>query len=484
MIKSFFKQSLLYTIPNLFTTGLAFIVLPIYTSVLGAVDYGFLELVIISGLVLNKVIGLEITQGLARYYTADKNLKSRTEYVSSAILFTVLSNSIYLVVSLLLIDYLAPLILGQGYQKDIYLLSVIYVSANGFWYFVQNQLRWEFKAREYALLNILVSVVIVSSSMVNLYVFNIGLMGVLIGYLFGTLSGVVFGFIFLRESISLSFSFVKLRTLLKYSVPLMFASLAVWTNGYIDRLMLNGFMSLREVGIYAVGFKVSSVVSVAMVGFQGALTPLIMEKMDEPNISSDLEQIFRIFVFIAMYTWLLFSVLAQEVFMLFFAPEFWEGASVVVYLVPAILFSSMYMFAPGMAIAKKTNIILVINIVSGLINALLNYFLIPLFGLEGASFATLLGNFGAFLLYMTFSQHFFHVPHKWLKVSAVLLLVTLLVWILSTLDKTILFRLALMHIGMIFVLIFGFIIGLFNKDEINKLYCGLISFFIRKTSLK
>ena len=69
---------------------------------------------------------------------------------------------------------------------------------------------------------------------------------------------------------------------------------------------------------------------------------------------------------------------------------FYGGGIVVAYLVPAILLGNMYIFAPGISIAKKTKFIAYINVTGAALNIILNYFLIPKFGIVGAGTATLL----------------------------------------------------------------------------------------------
>jgi len=50
---------------------------------------------------------------------------------------------------------------------------------------------------------------------------------------------------------------------------------------------------------------------------------------------------------------------------------------------------------------------------SALLNLLLNYWLIPIFGIIGAAFATFVSAAAIFFAYMFYSQRYYYVPHNW-----------------------------------------------------------------------
>jgi O-antigen/teichoic acid export membrane protein len=84
----------------------------------------------------------------------------------------------------------------------------------------------------------------------------------------------------------------------------------------------------------------------------------------------------------------------------------------------AILFSNMYIFMPGMDIAKKTKYITLINVTAGIMNITLNFLLVPFMGIMGAAVATLCSSVIMFILYAYFSQKFYYVPHQWGRFTA------------------------------------------------------------------
>ena len=70
----------------------------------------------------------------------------------------------------------------------------------------------------------------------------------------------------------------------------------------------------------------------------------------------------------------------------------------------------MHVFFPGLNLKNKTKLIALIAIISTMINAVLNYTLIPIYGLVGASIATLAASALAFFAYVFCSQKYFFIP--------------------------------------------------------------------------
>lgn len=88
MIKKIFQDSFFYTLSNIFTKGVAFLMLPIYLAYLTKEDFGMFDYILIIGSLFNIVITLEISQSVLRFASElkkDRILKSR--FIGSAVLF-------------------------------------------------------------------------------------------------------------------------------------------------------------------------------------------------------------------------------------------------------------------------------------------------------------------------------------------------------------------------------------------------------------
>jgi O-antigen/teichoic acid export membrane protein len=99
-------------------------------------------------------------------------------------------------------------------------------------------------------------------------------------------------------------------------------------------------------------------------------------------------------------------------------PVFYAADGIVPVVVLFAVFSSMWVFAPGLVLAKRTRVIAGINIAAAAVNTVLVFSLVPRFGLMGAAVGTAISFFGAFATLMVLSQRAYPAPHRWLKLSA------------------------------------------------------------------
>lgn len=416
MLRTLLKDSAVYAIPAFVSRGLALILVPLYTRVLSPSDFGSLDLLIVFASIVNLTIALEVSQGVARFYASEPETERKVLYASSAFWFTVACYAIFLLLMLFFSGKLSELIMGQAGLMLAFQIGLVYIFVNGIFYLIQNQFRWELRSFHYAIVSLTMAFVTAGVSVWLAYFLQWGLVGLLIGMLSGSLVGTVLGLCWLRASLQFRFSSVQLKEMLRFSTPLVFSGIAVWVSLYVDRIMINHFLTIDDVGLYGIGHRVASIAALVMVGFQGALTPLIYAHYQNSNTPNQLEKIFRIFLIFALLMFLFLTLFASDILVIMTTQGFYDASVIVVFLVPAILLGNMYIFSPGIGIANKTHFIIWINVIGGLANVGLNYWLIPIFGIKGAGMATMLSYSGIFAAYTLIGHRFYPIPHNWLRI--------------------------------------------------------------------
>ena len=426
MQKDLLRDIAIYAIPAFINRGLSFFLIPLYTRILQPYEYGTLDILLVFGNLVNLTIALEVSQGVARYCSAEKDVHQRAIYASSALWFSLISYGTFFILGISFSHTFSAWILNRTELTSTFQISLVYITLNGIFLLVSNQFRWELRSRNYAISSFLVSLVTAISGVTLAYYFGLRLNGLLLGMISGTTIGLLYSLWYLRQSFCLYFDSKYLYKMLCFSLPLVPSGISIFISNYLDRLMINHYLSLEEVGLYGLAFRVSSVVSLVMIGFQNALTPLIYNNYSKPKTPRELASIFRIFTAIALLIFLTLSIFSNEIFHWFLPPNYYQASRLVILIVPAILLSSMYIFAPGIDLLKKTHLILWINFSGAILNVLLNYLLIPKLGTIGAATATLSGYAASFTTYMSFSQKFYYVPHDFKKLLCALAIVTIL----------------------------------------------------------
>jgi O-antigen/teichoic acid export membrane protein len=477
-VRLFLRDSAIYTVPTIISRGLSFLLIPIYTRVLSPANYGSFDLLMLYGSLVSATIVFQVSQGVGRFYADEQDDDRKVLYASSAFWFTVFC---YTVFSLLTFHYssqLASIVMGRDGLQTCFRIGVVYIWLNGIFYLIQNQFRWELRSKHYAIVSVIMTFGTASLAVTMAYILEWGLAGLLYGMVGGVLMGCIYGLYHLRNSFRFRFNWNRLKEMLIFSAPLVPAGIAVFISQYIDRLMINHYLSLKEVGLYVIGFRFAAIMGLLVMGTRGALSPLIYTHYRSPETPRQLAQIFRLFIAFALLLFLILSVFIKEILVLMTTPNYYSAGQIVIYLMPAILLSNMYIFAPGIMIAKKTHLIFWINIFGAALHTLFNWLLIPAFGISGAALATLLGYLCTFWGYMLFSQRLYYVPYEWKRVVAATVVFGLLAYFAPKvsigLGWVIALKIAVVFAG-IFILIFS---GMIRKAEFHQVKTLISKYFL------
>ncbi|MCB0193893.1 MAG: oligosaccharide flippase family protein [Anaerolineae bacterium] len=429
MFKQFFKDSAIYWLGITLSQGIGLILLPIYARVFSPAMYGVIDILLIMAKLVYLVVALEISQALARFYTEIKSKDDRVKYASTALWFAGTMYTLFGLIAWWFADPLSNLVLGVEGQTVIFKIAVLTMWAEGLFYLLQGQLRYRLQATAFAVVSICNVAVSVGTVLILLLVFKLGVVAVFCGQFIGALAGLGLAFYFSRDDYRPVFDRAKCREMLSFSIPLVPSSIGIFVTLYIDRIMIKWLMSIGDLGIYAVGYRVASIMLLLSVGVQAALTPLIYNYYQKPDTPQELAKIFRYFTAFALLVVIGLSIFAPEILMILTTPEYYGASQLIACLAPAVLLYRMYIFAPGLSIAKQTKKIAVINIGSALLNIGLNLLLIPRIGLMGAGIATLLSSVVAFSAQMILSQQQYFVPHAWRNLTLALLFSIGIVWV-------------------------------------------------------
>ncbi|MHC8288834.1 oligosaccharide flippase family protein [Pseudomonas sp. XS1P51] len=413
MLKAALRDSLIYGLASILSKGLAIFLLPLYTRVLSAGDYGAFDLLITFGALVNLSVALEVSQGLARYWGDAGEPSERRKLASTTFWFTFGMYGVFLLVGMLASSPLNLLILGDVAYLNAFRLGLGFIAINGVYYLLLNQFRWELRSKTYAMVSFCYAVMTLVFAVVFCLLLGKGLEGVMLGQLMAALCSVLICLWLLRATFGFSFDVDRLVAMLKFSVPLVPAGLAVFVSLYINRVALIHFGSLEDVGLFGIGNRIAGLSALLILGIQAALTPLVYQHYREPETPRQIARLFGWFTAVALAGCLFLAVFARELLTVFATVEYLGGASLVVFLAPALLLSQMYIFAPGIAIEKKTVWQLWVTLLSATVSAVGNWLLVPLWGVSGAAVATLLAALVFFLAWLLISQRLYRIPYDW-----------------------------------------------------------------------
>jgi len=417
VFKQFLKDSVIYGLASILVRSLSLLLVPLYTRALVPADYGVIDLLTAFTTFVNFTVALEVSQAVARYLPDTKSPEERTGYASTSFWWALGAYGVFTVLAWPLAGQFSTWLFNDSHRSGVFDVALVAIWINGLFLIVQSQLRYSLKPRAYTIASLVFAFASMATSIVFVLVLRQGVIGVIYGQVAGGIIGLATALYLSREVYGFRFEPSKLAVMLRFSIPLVPSSVGVFVCLYMDRIAIEQLMTLTDVGLFGIGYRVASVTSLLMVAFVAALTPLIYTHFRDPETPRELARIFRYFTALGIGLCLGLSLFAHDILAVIATSAYVDGAVVVPFLAPALLLANMYIFAPGLGIAKRTSWIAAINIAGAAANVVMNYALVPHLGIRGAALSTLLCNIAIFGATMVASQKLYPVPHDWRRLG-------------------------------------------------------------------
>jgi O-antigen/teichoic acid export membrane protein len=406
------KHSTIYAIGNLLQKLIAFILLPLYTRYLTPDDYGVKELVAISTDVIGVLVATGISSALFRFYFDYEDPQQRNRVISSTYLSLGALASVAVAVLFLFAEPLSGMVLNDPQLKHYLMLGF-----GSLWFKVMNDVsRGYLRANQKSLHVISYSLVqlLVALSLNIYFLVYLGL-GV-VGIFYSSLIVSVLLFLFMTlpviKQVGLGFSMPLVKEMLRFGLPLVPSQLGGFVVHLSDRFFIKEYLSIADAGLYSLSYRLGTLPGTFIVQpFNQTWLPRRFEIHKQPDSEQVFGRIFTYFLTVLFFAGLAVAILSKEILMLLAGSEFWSAYRIVPLIVIANLtFSLHYHFNFGLLLQKRTKLIAVVNISNGVLVLLLNWLLIPRFGVFGAAYATILAFVYKVSLTWFFSRRYYR-PH-------------------------------------------------------------------------
>lgn len=210
------------------------------------------------------------------------------------------------------------------------------------------------------------------------------------------ISGVImelsFGILNRKWFFPFEFDYKLLKEMLVLAIPLLPNFLIYWLFNSCDKVMITNMLGVGAAGIYSVSSKLGQVSQLIYTAFAGGWQFFAFSTMKENNQVKSNSLIFEYLGLISYIATAFICAWSYFIFKLFFTEQYLIGYTAAPYLFFAPLLQMLFQVAANQfLVVKKTWPNLFILSSGALLNIVLNWFLIPLIGIEGASIATLVG---------------------------------------------------------------------------------------------
>ena len=331
----------------------------------------------------------------------------------------VVINAIVCALSFIVVYFLSPQISGLLFETGKYSRLIWIMFASSSVNIVSSVsmmlLRLQEKAVKYSAISITKLLVTLGTTIF----FVVSLHRSVLGVYEATLIGEVVGLIMIsgdiiRNSVP-KFESRKLVQMLRYSFPLMLASVSSVLLNTFDRYSLNYLSTLDAVGTYTLAFRIANTIKVVVItSIQLSLVPIFFKKLGDTDHKRFIAKSMNYSAIIVMLFVLFVSVFSLEIVKVFAAEmSYWEAATII----PMLSFSMIFVMMKenvliGLQITKSSTTMGILIAITALFNLGLNMLLIPKFVLYGAASATLISQIVMFVLFYIVAQKRYSIPYE------------------------------------------------------------------------
>ena len=415
------KNTALFALNTIGTKLIAFLLVPLYTKAFSTPEYGAVDLIATIGVILIPIITINIGEAVMRFSLDDN--ANRNDIMSVGLFYAALSFFFGFVT--LLVVHFFPQITVNGWLVYLYCVS------QGLYLVFSCNLRGQEKLLHYAIGNILQTFLVAILNIVFLIVLKIGINGFFYAYALANFIAFLYCAVFgnVKETLQ-SFRLDRklMKAMVSYAIVLVPNSLMWWIMNSSDHIMVTSMIGIAANGIYAVSYKIPSILSAMSTVFNQAWSySAIHEDKSDDREAFNNNMFDRLVRFQLLITVFLMGIMKPFLRIYVRQPAYYEAWKYTPYLLVGYFFLTLGTFLSTIyTVQKDSKGFLYSGSAGAILNVLLNFILIPIMGVHGAAFATCVSYITVFLYRSVDTRKYMvvHVFKREYVIGYVLLILT------------------------------------------------------------
>lgn len=176
---------------------------------------------------------------------------------------------------------------------------------------------------------------------------------------------------------------------IKFNIPLIphYASQQILSS--CDRIMISRMVNEASAGIYGLSYQIATVVHIIWTSINAVLIPWEYDKIEKGKIE-DIKRLTRSLIIAYAVACVGIMFIAPEAVRIFAPSSYYAGIYVMAPVVGGTFFSGLYSLLAILEFYyKKTVYVMVASSMAAILNVILNWIFIPIFGYQAAAYTTL-----------------------------------------------------------------------------------------------
>ena len=407
---------------------LVFLLMPLYTAILSAEEFGVADLVAQTANLLIPLAAVGICDGLFRFTLDTEEGDRKKVFTASMVVLSIGSAVLALVAT--------GVYFLDGPSVEYLPLIVAYVLCANFHSALAHYLRAKGRTTLFAVQGIVNTVLTITLNILFLIVWKMGSTGYVLSVVvadFLITVGLFFVGRMWRDFSFRAWDGKVMKAMLKFSVPYIPTTMLWLITSVSDRYIVTVYCGTEIQGLYAAAAKIPTLILL--------VSGVFIEAWHFSSVKDSLEErasffgtVYRNYMSV-MFIGASVLIASSKIFTrLLLADSYYSSWEFVPILVCAMIFSSFSAFFGSVYFLEKKSMLSMLTALAGaVINVILNFWLIPRHGSMGAAVATLISYVATYAIraydtahYVKFNQH-----HVRVTINTVVLLAQAVLMILA-----------------------------------------------------
>ena len=372
----------------------SFFLFPIFTNYLTPEEYGIRAIILMAVLFFN-IFSDYGTNWVIRYrYFRFKNEDQRSVYLTSILVVSLILKIIFSLLLFALKDLVFPIFFPQwtDYYSDLLDIQILIFFLTFINNIIYPVLILEKESVKYS--SLLLGSFFINSgvSLLLIIKFDFGLSSLFYGELVRGIFYLIISFVFLKRHLKYGFTYSVFRDIFRIGLPAVPKNLFGQIKTNINKYFLSIYMGVGDLGL----FQKSEFIFKALMGFERSFSstaaPKNIELLTKSKVDLETGKHTVAFMYFISLLLIISIFFMRDVFILLNVNEsFLDAAKFAPLFGFSVLFSGFsMMFSNNILVSGKTYFYTIRSIITGIAAIILNIILIPLYGVFGAIYATIL----------------------------------------------------------------------------------------------
>lgn len=402
--KEILNHSRNYLFASLANKALAFISIPVYTRLLSTEEYGIVSIFIgVSGILMS-ILTFSMDRSISRYYFDQKDLEDFGHFNGTSLILSVCA---FLINSILIFIFSEQFGKMVGLEKNVIFLLIPYTLINIIGLTFEQIFGPQKKSKTIAVFSLYqVYLGFGISTTLILLLTNNKYYGFFYGQIIAGFIISIFWIIKIKPYFKICFEKKYIQYIFTYSVPLIPYALSGVIIDQFGKIAIGSEQGLSNAGFYTLAQTIGGLVFIIISITHQAWNPYYMDYMNSKNykqLDSDFNRIFKLTILTAF----VIAAFGKEIGLFLAKDDFAESLYLIpIFTIGYIFYQLSYTYLRNFGFAKKTHLMTITVLISGISNVVFNKVLIPNLKDLGAALSFVFSYFIMAIVGWIFNKYF------------------------------------------------------------------------------